>query len=331
MDRPSGSTTPLCQALDSRPTRARATGGGVRPAPEGPRAAARAAERRGGGSGGRPRRQPRRRDGEAATGRPERPLVRSDAGMRRSPRSPHRSPDADLPDTAPGPSLDVGSRFGYAQGVTLPLGRPPGRRSGRQPWHDIAGARPERVGPWPPRSCAGRPSSPSPAARSSWSEARRLPRSPRRRPFGSRVGPAQALVEPVTAEPRVADATDLVKGVQLAEQRSRATGPPAERGARRLRHRHLRPRRGQAARARGGALPRLPVRRADDVRGGRARGHVGPPVGARRRLYGGPGHRRPARRLCVAQPRGVGHHLRDLAAADQLRQRAGSRWKTVAA
>lgn len=35
------------------------------------------------------------------------------------------------------------------------------------------------------------------------------------------AGPAQALVEPVTAEPRVADATDLVKGVQLAEQRSR--------------------------------------------------------------------------------------------------------------
>ena len=35
------------------------------------------------------------------------------------------------------------------------------------------------------------------------------------------AGPAQALVEPVTAEPRVADAADLVKGVQLAEQRGR--------------------------------------------------------------------------------------------------------------
>ena len=35
------------------------------------------------------------------------------------------------------------------------------------------------------------------------------------------VGPTQALVEPVAAEPRVADAADLVKGVQLTERRAR--------------------------------------------------------------------------------------------------------------
>jgi hypothetical protein len=34
------------------------------------------------------------------------------------------------------------------------------------------------------------------------------------------VGPAQALVEPLPAEPRVADVADLVKGVQLAERQA---------------------------------------------------------------------------------------------------------------
>src|SRR5689334_19693768 len=45
-------------------------------------------------------------------------------------------------------------------------------------------------------------------------------------------GPGAALVEPVTAEPRVADAADLVKGVRLAEEqalaRARAQQPPPQ-------------------------------------------------------------------------------------------------------
>jgi len=46
------------------------------------------------------------------------------------------------------------------------------------------------------------------------------------------AGPVAALVEPVTAEPRVADAADLVKGVRLAEEqalarvRAQAPKPP---------------------------------------------------------------------------------------------------------
>ena len=44
------------------------------------------------------------------------------------------------------------------------------------------------------------------------------------------VGPGVALVEPVTVEPRVADAADLVKGVRLAEEqalaRARQQAPP---------------------------------------------------------------------------------------------------------
>ena len=44
------------------------------------------------------------------------------------------------------------------------------------------------------------------------------------------TGPAAALVEPVTVEPRVADAADLVKGVRLAEEqalaRAREHAPP---------------------------------------------------------------------------------------------------------
>lgn len=44
------------------------------------------------------------------------------------------------------------------------------------------------------------------------------------------AGPVAALVEPVTAEPRVADAADLVKGVRLAEEqalaRARQQAPP---------------------------------------------------------------------------------------------------------
>ena len=48
------------------------------------------------------------------------------------------------------------------------------------------------------------------------------------------AGPVAALVEPVTAEPRVADAADLVKGVRLAEEQALARArqqAPAARGA----------------------------------------------------------------------------------------------------
>ena len=63
------------------------------------------------------------------------------------------------------------------------------------------------------------------------------------------------------------------------------------------------------------------LRRADRARGGRPGRHLGPPVRQGARLHGRPGHRQRARRLRAARPGGARRLLRDLAAADQLRQR----------
>ena len=195
---------------------------------------------------------PSRSGGRDRAARPLRPLVRSDAGCAVR-ASPDRSADADLPDTG-GARLAsiVGSRFGYAQGASLPHGRPPGPSTGRHLWLDTAGAPPERASPWRPRSCAGPPPSPSPAARSSSSTARRPPPAPPRRPCScprtcaGRGPPVAALVEPVhrraprrrRRRPRQRRAPG--RGAGRAHRPTPGAAPsPLTVGPGRLRHRHV--------------------------------------------------------------------------------------------
>ncbi len=322
------STTPLCQP-DSRrcgPDRAprRSTSH-----PAGARCAVRAA------SGGR--RAERRRGGAAATAAARAAATRGAAGhAAASGRSSVRTPGCAVrrarPTDRPMRTFRTFARSCLAStsdhgSVTRrasrsPSGALPDRRSGRHLWHDIAGAPPERAGPWRPRCVCGTAAlavtggalvlvDGAPTARARHDGVVAAPRRTRRRPSGRacdrraarrrRRRPRQGRAAGRTAGPASRP------GSRARPAATAASTPPASARSSRT-----------CARRRGSSAASSASRRCTGWPGARAcrtirRGapstswSTAPPA--------------TARRLRPEQPRGAGHHLRDLAAADQLRQR----------
>ncbi len=205
---------------------------------------------------------------------------------------PHQPFLAGLPPRAEGPG------FGLVRAVRLP-GAPGDRRRRRHRRRavvDRRGRPRHRRRPSRPRPCCARSTRPRTPSRS----ARRSSRSSPSHPRWTRRSSSRPSSSPSRRSAGSPPSRRPPRGGRRAGRR-RAQG---RRGARRagrpgtgrewlhqLRPEHVRSRGGQGPRPHGRVVPRVPVREAPDIRGGRPRRPVGPPGRQGVGLHGRPGHR----------------------------------------